>query len=247
MKFPWLMSRPIAHRGLHDRAGGIIENTVPAALKAVEHHYGIECDVQLSSDGEAMIYHDFNLERLTRGTGLLANHTSQQLQAIEFQHGQGKIVPLAEFLGQIAGRVPLICEIKSRFDGDMRLTERTLQVALAQSGPIALKSFDPAIIAHLRKMGVSLPLGIIAEAEFSAANWPGIDEMRLVELRNFLHFPYTKPDFLSWNINNFPHPTPFLLQKGLGVPVMSWTVRTNEQRALCSQWADQMVFEGFLP
>ena len=68
-----------------------------------------------------------------------------------------------------------------------------------------------------------------------------------LSLTHFLHYERTRPDFLSWGVNDFPHSTPHLLRKGLKMPVMTWTVRTKQQRELAAAWADQMVFEGFLP
>ena len=64
----WLTARPVAHRGLHDRARGIIENMPGAALAAIEGNFSIECDIQLTADGEAMVHHDDELGRLTEGS-----------------------------------------------------------------------------------------------------------------------------------------------------------------------------------
>ena len=70
----WLTARPIAHRGLHDAASGVIENTASAFRAAIAGGYGIECDLQISADGEAMVHHDDALGRLTDGTGRLDTH-----------------------------------------------------------------------------------------------------------------------------------------------------------------------------
>ena len=253
MKVPaWLTARPIAHRGLHDRAAGRIENSGAAALAAVDRNFAIECDVQLSADGEAMVFHDFTLDRLTGETGPANARTAAELRAIGLTGASDRIPTLPEFLGLIGGRVPLVVEIKSAFDGDLRLARRTAEIVAASAAPIAIKSFDPDVIAHLRENRAALglertPLGVVAEARYRVGEWAKLTEAKQVELETFAHFDRSRPDFLSWCVRDLPHPTPILCRSGLGLPVMSWTVRTPEQRALAAQWADQMVFEGFAP
>ena len=243
----WLTLKPIAHRGLHNPALAIVENTGSAALAAVEKGFAMECDVQLSRDGEAMVFHDSSLDRLMRTTGPLALRDARELTTLRYAQSDQTIITLGMLLATIAGRVPLVCEIKSDFDGDMRLANRTLEVVKAQSGPVALKSFDPAIVVHLRAQGASMPLGMIAEAQYSHPTWDPLSPALKQRLAQFLHYSETRPDFLSYHVNDLPHAVPFLCRKGLGMPVMAWTVRTPEQRALASKWADQIVFEGLVP
>jgi len=248
----WLTARPIAHRGLHDRQAGRIENSPSAAVAAVERGFAIECDVQLSADGEAMVFHDFRLDRLTGETGAVRDRPAAELAATKLSGGADRIPTLPAFLALIGGRVPLVVEIKSAFDGDMRLARRTAEIVAGSDAPVAIKSFDPDVIAWLRQNRAPLglaatPLGIVAEAAYTHGEWAKLPAAKQVELANFLHFDRSRPDFLSWSVRDLPHPTPFLCRAGLGLPVMSWTVRTPEQRALAAQWADQIVFEGFEP
>lgn len=252
LKPAWLIARPIAHRGLHDRASGRIENSPAAARAAVESGFAIECDVQLSADGEAMVFHDFRLDRLTGETGAVKDRSAVELAAIALAGSTDRISALPEFLALIGGRVPLIVEIKSAFDGDLRLARRTAEIVAASDTPVAIKSFDPDVIAFLRENRAALglaatPLGIVAEASYTHGEWAKLAPEKQLELANFLHFDRSRPDFLSWAVRDLPHPTPCLCRFGLGMPVMSWTVRTPEQRALAARWADQMVFEGFAP
>lgn len=248
----WLTARPIAHRGLHDRAQGRIENSPAAAAAAVAHGFAIECDVQLSADGEAVVFHDFTLDRLTGESGPVSGRSAADLSRIGLAGSPDRIPSLPDFLALIAGRVPLVVEIKSAFDGDLRLARRTAEIVAAADGPIAIKSFDPDVIAFLRQNRTALdlagvPLGIVAEAVYTDGEWTKLQPAKQTELANFLHWDRSRPDFLSWSVRNLPHPTPYLCRAGLGLPVMSWTVRTPEQRAVAARWADQMVFEGFLP
>ena len=113
----WLIARPVAHRGLHDAAAGVIENMPAAFAAAVAGNYGIECDVQRSADGEAMVHHDFDLGRLTEGEGPLAAKSAAALKRIAFKATAEHMLTLGELCDLVAGRVPLVVEIKSRFDG----------------------------------------------------------------------------------------------------------------------------------
>jgi len=250
----WLTARPIAHRGLHDALEGRVENTFSAAGAAIERYYSIECDIQLSADGEAMVFHDFTLDRLTRGSGRIDAWRAGDLAKLSFQQGGDGIPTLAEFLTFIAGRVALVCEIKSRFNGDTRLAQRAADVASAYAGPLAFKSFDPAIMAHLRArraiLGIDhVPLGVIGQLDCASPGeeWAHLSASDKRNLSQFLHWPRTQPDFLSWNVLDLPCAAPFLCRVALGLPVMAWTVRTQEQAAVSRQWADQMVFEGLSP
>lgn len=248
----WLTAHPIAHRGLHERADGRIENSPAAARAAIERGFAIECDVQMSADGEAMVFHDFDLDRLTAETGRLQDRTAAALARIGLTGSHDRIPALPDFLDLIGGRVPLVVEIKSAFDGDLRLARRTAELVAGRAAPVAIKSFDPDVVAHLRENRAALglqstPLGVVAEAHYRQGEWAGLPEAKQIELENFLHFERSRPDFLSWGVRDLPHATPYLCRAGLGMPVMSWTVRTPEQRARAAQWADQMVFEGFAP
>ena len=200
-----------------------------------------------------MVFHDFDLDRLTEGTGPVAGRTVSELQRLAYRIGGDRIPTLAEFLDLIAGRVPLICEIKSRFDGDMRLVRRVAEIAAGRpDARLALKSFDPEIIRYIREEHASrglghVPLGIVAEARYDDEDWDFLSAERKFALANLLHFPETRPDFLSWWVRDLPHACPLLCRSGIGMPVMTWTVRTPEQVKTARQWADQIVFEGFAP
>jgi glycerophosphoryl diester phosphodiesterase len=249
----WLMARPIAHRGLHDPRRGIIENTLGAAEAAIVCGNAIECDVQASADGEVFVFHDDTFDRLTLSNGPLFQKTAAEIRTVRFKESAEQIPTLTELLQRIAGRTPLICEIKSAFDGDMRLATRVAGIAADYSGPLALKSFDPAIIAYFREAentpgppGRPCPLGIVAEANYNGEYWRGLSAQQKTNFANFLHYPQTRPDFLSYSVDDLPHAIPFLLRTLNATPVMVWTVRTLAQKRLAAQWSDQIVFEGEL-
>ena len=247
-EIPWLVRQPIAHRGLHARDAGCCENTISAAQAAIARGFAIECDVQLSADGEAMVFHDDLLERLTGLAQLVGELSAAELNRLAVGGTSDRIPTLSSFLEIIAGQVPLICEIKSSFAGDVRLTDRVAQLVSNYSGPLALKSFDPMVLSHLRSTHqTSLPLGIVAEAHYDDPEWGFLDANQKRALAALAHFSETRPDFLSFAVNDLPHAGPSLFRMGLRRPVVTWTVRTQAQRVEARTWADQMVFEGFVP
>ena len=241
----WLIARPIAHRGLHDERRGIVENTLDAAEAAIRRGFAIECDVQLSADGEAIVFHDETLDRLTTASGAVKERRAAALAAVPFKIGRAKIPRLRDLLAKVSGRTPIICEIKSEFDGDTRLADAIVALAVSYPGPLAIKSFDPFVIAHLRRLSRNPPpLGIVAEASYDGDYWRALSPAQKSECANFLHYQATRPDFLSFCVDDLPHPTPFLLRTLRTTPVLAWTVRNAEQRRRATAWADQSVFEG---
>lgn len=244
----WLTARPIAHRGLHDRAAGRPENTIGAALAAVAGGFAIECDVQLSRDGEAMVVHDHALERLTGEAGLVGERDSAALEMLRVQGSDERIPALAAFLDAVGGRVPVVVEVKSRFGGDERLVRRVVEVVAARDGaPVAVKSFDPTIVSAVRRLAPALPRGIVAESTHAGAEWQKLPAELRRSLAELLHWEDTLPDFLSWNHRDLPDGPPFLARRLGGRPVRTWTIRSEAEAAAARAHADQIVFEGFIP
>jgi len=247
----WLTSRPIAHRGLHG-AAGVVENSLSAARAAIAKGYAIECDAQLTRDGEVVVFHDDTLERLTGARGRVDARSATELTRLVLRGATDTIPLFADLLGAVAGKTPLVVEIKSNFDGDISLARRVAEIVARYEGPLAIESFDPDPIAFLREQGpalgvVHIPLGMVAQARYDADEWPDLSDARRDELTQFLHFSRTRPDFLSWNVEHLPHAIPLLLREGLRIPVTTWTVRSQEQARAARKWADQIVFEGFAP
>lgn len=244
----WLVARPIAHRGLHDLAAGVIENSPSAAQAAIAGGFGIECDVQLTADGEAVVFHDFVLDRLTGETGAVVERKAEALSAITLKGSNDPILTLSAFLDLIGGRVPLVIEIKSRFDGNLALTRRTVEVVAGyRDHPIVIKSFDPAIVTALRELAPDIPRGIVAMNAYDYGDYDRLSPERKHALANLLHFTESRPHFLSWKVVDLESAAPYLCRNALGLPLMSWTVRTPDERQRAAKYADQMVFEGFRP
>jgi glycerophosphoryl diester phosphodiesterase len=245
LSFDWLVARPIAHRGWH--GAGWPENSLAAAKAAIAAGYAIECDIQRTADGEAVVFHDDGLERLTEARGRVCDFTLAALNGLTLA-GTGERIPtLGELLALIAGRVALVCEIKSGFDGDFRLAARAAEIAASYDGPLAFKSFDPDVVAFLRAGGSPRPLGIIAEADYDDPYFAALTQAQKRDCAAFLHIGRTAPDFLSWSVDDLPHAAPALMRALGGKPVMAWTVRRPTQWAAAKLYADQAVFEGEVP
>lgn len=243
----WLTARPIAHRGLHDAASGVIENTRSAFEAAIAGSYGIECDVQVSADGEAMVHHDDELGRLTEGSGPLASLGAAALGQVAFKATSDRMQTLSELCDLVGGRVPLIVEIKSRFDGDLRLARRTAEVLGRYKGPAAAMSFDPAPVAALREIAPTLRRGIVAERHYDHHEWDAVPASTKRNLAFLLHAPQTRPHFVAWSVRDLPAAPPLIARYVFGLPLLTWTVRSAEHRATAARYADQMIFEGFRP
>lgn len=241
----WLTARPIAHRGLHDAARGVIENTPSAFEAAIAGNYGIECDVQVSADGEAMVHHDDALGRLTDGGEPLANLDAATLKQVVFKDTPDRMLTLAELCQLVAGRVPLAVEIKSRFDGDLRLTRRVAEVLGRYNGPATAMSFDPAPIGALREIAPAVTRGIVAERHYDHPEWNALPASTRRNLALLLHAPRTRPHFIAWSVKDLPAAAPLIARYIFGRPLLTWTVRSTEDRATAARYADQMIFEGF--
>lgn len=243
----WLTARPIAHRGLHDARAGVIENTASAFAAAIDAGFAIETDLQISGDGEAMVHHDFALGRLTHGSRQLAAMTAAGLKDVPFKATADRIMTLGELCAFLAGRTPLIIELKSRFDGDRRLVARAADVLRSYAGPVAVMSFDPGLVQTLRDTAPGLPRGIVAERNYEDEEWRELTPRQRRVLAFLLHAHRTRPHFVAYHVKALPSPGPLIARYVFGLPLLTWTVRTLEDRNRAERWADQMIFEGFRP
>ena len=243
----WLTARPVAHRGLHDAARGIIENMPAAAEAAVAGNFSIECDIQLTADGEAMVHHDDALGRLTEGSGALLDMSAAELKAVKFKGTSERMMSLGDLCALVAGRVPLVIEVKSHFDGDRRLVRRMAEVLASYSGPAVGMSFDPDQVLALRETMPELPRGIIAQRNYDDDYWNELTPEQRRGMLYLRHAFHTRPHFVAYWVNQLPAPAPWIARNLFGLPLLTWTVRTPEQRERAGRYADQMIFEGFVP
>jgi glycerophosphoryl diester phosphodiesterase len=243
----WLTAQPVAHRGLHDLAAGVVENTASAFAAAIAGGFAIETDLQLSSDGEAMVHHDFALGRLTLGSRQLAAMTAAGLKAVPFKATADRMMTLGEMCGFVAGRTPMLIELKSRFDGDLRLVRRAAAVLESYAGPFAVMSFDPEPIIALRALAPAFTRGIVAERTYKDSEWRTLTAKQKRSLAFLLHARRSRPHFIAYQVNDLPSPGPWIARNVFGRPLLTWTVRTDAERERARRRADQMIFEGFRP
>lgn len=236
-KVGWIGGHDYAHRGLH--GAGVPENSRAAFAAAVAGGFGIELDVQRSSEGAPVVFHDGTLERLTTATGPVARRSTAQLGAIELAGTAETIPTLRQVLADIAGRVPVLIEIKS--DRESRVSAQCLAVRRVLEGyvgPHAVMSFDPRVSRWYWQHSPHTVRGlVISEGEDRAL--PG-------KLRRHRMLWHARPDFLAYDVRDLPSRFA-AAQRRRGLPVVTWTVRDAEQRERAADHADAALFEGTPP
>lgn len=244
-----IFAAPIAHRGFHNAAADIIENTPSAVSAAIEKGFAIEVDVQETADCQALVFHDYKLDRLVQGTGRVIDRTAVELTGLSMQKGGDKLWLLKDLLDLTAGRAPLVIEIKSRRarDAQVDFVKSVLATLEGYKGPFCLKTFDPDILSLVKIHGPKVLRGIVSYGFTDEEAMTSYTRMDRFILRHLLHAPRTAPDFISYGAKDLPALAPSLLKKLRGTPIMTWTVRTAHDREIAARFADQMVFEGFDP
>jgi len=243
------LTRPIAHRGLHDASDGRPENSVVAFRAAIAAGYAIELDVQMSLDGVAMVFHDYHLSRLTGQNGPVAQRPASDLSRIQLSGSQNAITDLEQVLGLIAGQVPLLVEIKDQ-DGNMGQNVGALEAAVAQAlrsyrGPVAVMSFNPYSVCAFGEIRSDIPLGLVTD-RFEPKDWPILSAERREHLAQILDLGTSGAGFISHNqaqLEDFP----VSALKAQEVPVLCWTVRSRDEEHRARRIADNVTFEGYLP
>ncbi len=251
---PEVFLRPIAHRGLHGApGGGAVENTMAAFLAARDKGYGIECDVRPGFNGLPLVFHDENLDRLVVGHGPVASLTTDDLNRLAFKNAPGERIPtFAALLQMVSGTVPLLIEIKSEWNPpDRAFLAQIAQHANAYTGPIALMSFDPDVMAALKELAPDIPRGIVSGNYLMPTEsepwWQGIlSPERAERLTHLLESGPATPSFFAYDVQSLPTPVTRYVRAVERKPIFTWTVRNNADRAKAAQFADAPIFEGFL-
>lgn len=241
--------RPIAHRGLHDKAHGRIENSAAAFEAAIAGAYGIECDLRPAADGTPFVFHDAGLDRLTQATGPIAARSPRSLARLRYRRGGGQLLSFRDCLSLVAGRVPLLAEIKSDWDTpDPRFLRAVAEISAGYCGAIALMSFDPAMLVAMREMAPDVPRGIVSGLYRGADWWPDrIGSERAFNLSHCLEAGPAAPDFIAYDIEALPTPVTRFAREVVGMPLFAWTVRDEAQLRHAAAWADAPIFENCSP
>lgn len=247
---PGLLSRPVAHRGLHGR--GVPENTRAAFRAACAAGYAIELDVQPAADGTPLVFHDYDLQRMAGREGMIAALTPEQAAAIRLLRTDQGIPTLGEVLADAAGRVPVLIEIKDQ-DGGLgprmgALPGRVAALAgprQAQGHPVAVMSFNPHAAAAVRAAAPHVPVGLTS-CGFARDDWPGVPEARRAALSRLEDAQAVGAAFISHDHRDLGNPAVGRLA-AQGVPVMCWTIRSPAQEDAARRRARNITFEGYLP
>ena len=244
-RLDWLHGATFAHRGLHDAGiggGGVVENSPSAFRAAIARGLGIECDVQLTHDGGAAVFHDFTLERLTAEAGDVRARTLAEMQRIVLSGTSDTILSLGELLALVGGRVPLLIEVKmTRAMPAAPLCQAVAaalgayQAGAGYQGQHGVMSFDPRVGAWFARHSPQTPRALV----MSNADTPGIFGPLLRRLAIW----HARPDFLSLDINDLPNPFA-TRQRAKGMPLACWTVNTPELLARARSCVDAPTVEG---
>ncbi len=244
---PAFLRLPIAHRALHDRAAGRPENSRAAIRAAVAAGYGIEIDIQPSAEGVPMVFHDYDLKRLTGVSGRIRGLSAAELGATRLLDAEDGIPTLAEVLQIVGGRVPLLIELKDQ-DGGMGPTvgpmERAVAAELAgYDGPLAVMSFNPHAIAAFRAAAPGIAVGLTTSA-YAPADWTLLPAATCAHLREIPDFEALGASFISHEASDLGRTRVGAL-KAAGAAILCWTIRSPEAEAAARHVAQNVTFEGY--
>ena len=243
------LGRPLTHRGLHDRSRGVIENSAGAVAASVAAGYGVEVDVQLTSDGAAMVFHDERLDRLTGESGPIRGWAARDLVNVTLTGSSETVPTLPEVLEIVGGKVPLLIELKDQ-SGGTGVAPDELERAVAKAlegydGLVAVMSFNPYMVANMAKRAPHVPRGIVTDG-YNETEWPDLSPDTLQALREIGAFDEVGASFISHNWQDLGAPRVADL-KQRGVPILCWTVKSAEQEVQARRIADNITFEGYIP
>ena len=231
-----------AHRGLHDLSEKIPENSIPAFALAAERGFGIELDVQLSSDGVPMVFHDETLERVCGVSGRLCEKSAAELRALLLCGIPGTHIPtLAEVLSLVDGRVPLLVEIKEH-PSPSACAEAAAKLLDAYRGAYLVEAFHPLALHWFRKKRPQVIRGQLSAAFLRD---PKTRAPRYAVLHFFLLNFLARPDFIAYDLHHRSSGVIRILRGLFGVPLFGWTAKTEEEYRV--RGFDTLIFEGELP
>ena len=246
---PAFLHAPIAHRGYHDAAQGRPENSRAAVLAAVAAGYGIEIDVQISADGVPVVFHDYTLARMTDAKGPVRRQSAAALGATVLRGSAERIPMLHDILHLVAGRVPLLIEIKDQ-DGAMGpdvgpLEHFTAQALAGYAGPVAVMSFNPHSMLAFAGFAPQVARGLVTSA-YRPRDWPLLPAGVCNRLREIPDYDTTGSAFISHEAGDLARARVAAL-KAQGAVIGCWTIRSPEAEATARRIADTVTFEGYAP
>lgn len=237
-----LFAPAVAHRGLWS-PDGAPENSLGAFQAACAAGYGIELDVQLSADGEAMVFHDEDLARMTGVAGRLGDRTAAELGELRLKGGDETIPTLAETLALIGRRAMVHIELKTPYGHVGPLEQRVHEIIIDHAGPVCVIGFNPYSHAWFAERFPGVLRGLDS---YSYAKAPHMNEAQRRSFANLEHVAIAKPHFLALGLDMLPNATA-AKHRAEGMPIVAWTVKTPEQWDAVKDGCDNLIFEGFRP
>lgn len=234
----WLVEKPFAHRGLHHAGKGIAENSLSAFRGAMARGVGIELDVRCSADGEAMVFHDDSLKRLTGSEGSISTSTALGLKNQRlFGENNDTIQTLSGVLAVVRNTVPVLIEMKDCGDQNIRLCIAVRRALEGYGNTLGVMSFNPDMLAWFAKTAPQTTRGLVTTDR--GKSYGVFGKTRLGHSRNFSK---AKADYIAHDLSCLP--SPFVAKaRARGVPTLSWTVRTEEDNARARDNVDNVIFE----
>lgn len=235
-----LFHPPVAHRGLWNPEGPP-ENSLGAFQAACAAGYGIELDVQLSADGEAMVFHDDKLARMTGAEGRLRDRTAADLQALSLDESDEQIPTLMEVLALIGHRAMVHIELKTPYGEVGPLEQRVHEIIADHNGPLCVIGFNPYSHAWFAERYPGVLRGLDS---YSYDRAPHMNEKQRQAFANLEHVETARPHFLALGLDMLPSVKAATL-RDQGMPVVAWTVRNPAQWDAIKDDCDNLIFEGF--
>ncbi|MBQ8322056.1 MAG: glycerophosphodiester phosphodiesterase [Clostridia bacterium] len=235
------ISNRFAHRGLH--SAGVPENSMAAFKAAVDHGFGIELDVRLSKDGELMVFHDDDLERVVGSRGSVIDFTADELADMSLM-GTGEGIPrFADVLKMVDGRVPLLVEIKE-MPNDSSVSVAAANMLKEYKGPYIIESFNPLSLMRVARILPKVPRGILSQRYL---NYPQYRAPLYLALQALLLNRLCKPTFVAYH-HQHASSISLKLARLLGATTYAWTVRSPEEESVAfANGFDSVIFEGYVP
>jgi glycerophosphoryl diester phosphodiesterase len=235
-RIAFLAKQPYAHRGLHSPS--IVENSRAAFTAAIALGHGIELDVQSARDGEAFVFHDDRLDRLTFASGDIVKTAAEALDRTQLRGSHEMIPRLAEILALVRGQVPLLIEIKAA-ESKVGLLCLSVRRALeGYRGDVAIMSFNPKVVAWFSRRAPRVTRGLVISDQGAMGLWQSTKQQALRRIG----FWQSAPDFLAYDVRDLPSGFASV-QRRRGLPILTWTVRTALEERIALGSADEIIYE----
>lgn len=236
-----------AHRGLYNNEAGIPENSLAAFRLAVEGGYGIELDLHLTTDGQLVVFHDDTLDRICGVSGRVEEHSFDELQQLSLLSTGEKIPLFTEVLKIVAGRIPLIVEVKYQ-KNYAALCQKMMELLGSYSGMYCVESFHPFVVLWMKKNHPEIARGLLSSRFAPQDSTTGKVSFPMWLSQELLYNFYIQPHFIAYHHEFAPHIAGFRAARALWhVPTVAWTVRSEQQEQTARRLFDIVIFEKYRP